>query len=170
MFILLFVTSKIRFFVSVITLSLFDDVNTLLISIINIMTIHERFAEILNTKNISIKETARLLDRADIYIRKSMRPGESFGIEPVTKIVNSICDINSDWLLSEKENMFRDKHLPTNTNGKGVPYLEGIEATFLQAWTYALLLNSSVIVLCDKYGLIVYEEGQGFDRDRYKKY
>lgn len=45
-----------------------------------------------------------------------------------------------------------------------------IKAAFFQARSYALLLNSSVIVLCDKYGLIVYEKGQGFDRDRYKKY
>ena len=143
MYVLLFMTLEIRFFATVITLSLFDDANTLLISIItnylvllfilfsiiNIMTINERFAEILKAKNISVKEAAKLLDRTDMYVRKLMRPGESFGIEPVTKILNSIYDINPDWLLSEKGNMFRDKHLPTNTNGKGVPYFEDIEAS-----------------------------------------
>lgn len=45
-----------------------------------------------------------------------------------------------------------------------------IEAAFLQARSYALLLNSSVIVLCDKQCLIAYQKGKGFDRDRYKKY
>ena len=143
MYVLLFMTLEIRFFATVITLSLFDDANILLISIItnylvslfilfsiiNIMTINERFAEILKAKNISVKEAAKLLDRTDMYVRKLMRPGESFGIEPVTKILNSIYDINPDWLLSEKGNMFRDKHLPTNTNGKGVPYFEDIEAS-----------------------------------------
>lgn len=98
MYVLLFMTLEIRFFATVITLSLFDDANILLISIItnylvslfilfsiiNIMTINERFAEILKAKNISVKEAAKLLDRTDMYVRKLMRPGESFGIEPVT--------------------------------------------------------------------------------------
>lgn len=45
-----------------------------------------------------------------------------------------------------------------------------IEEAFLQARSYACLLESSVIVLCDKQGLIVYEKKQSFDRDSYKKY
>lgn len=45
-----------------------------------------------------------------------------------------------------------------------------IEAAFLQARSYACLLESSVIVLCDKQCLIIYEKRQSFDRDRYKKY
>lgn len=45
-----------------------------------------------------------------------------------------------------------------------------IEEAFLQARSYARLLNSSVIVLCDKDYLIVYERKDSFDRDRYKKY
>ena len=47
---------------------------------------------------------------------------------------------------------------------------QDIEAAFLQARSYAQLLESSVIVLCDKVGLIVYEKKDSFDRDRYKKY
>jgi hypothetical protein len=31
-------------------------------------------------------------------------------------------------------------------------------------------LDSSVIVLCDKQCLIIYEKKDSFDRDRYKKY
>ena len=45
-----------------------------------------------------------------------------------------------------------------------------IEEAFLQARSYACLLESSVIILCDKVGLIVYEKKGSFDRDRYKKY
>lgn len=45
-----------------------------------------------------------------------------------------------------------------------------IEEAFKQARSYANILESSVIVLCDKQCLIVYEKGLGFDRDRYKKY
>lgn len=45
-----------------------------------------------------------------------------------------------------------------------------IEEAFLQARSYAHLLESSVIVLCDKVCLIVYEKRQSFDRDNYKKY
>lgn len=93
------------------------------------MTINERFAEILKAKSISVKEAAKLLDKSEMYVRKLMRPGESFGIEPVTKILNSITDINPDWLLNEKGEMFRAKLLPTNTDGKGVPYFEDIEAS-----------------------------------------
>lgn len=45
-----------------------------------------------------------------------------------------------------------------------------IEDAFLQARSYACLLESSVIVLCDKQCLIIYEKKQSFDRDNYKKY
>lgn len=45
-----------------------------------------------------------------------------------------------------------------------------IEEAFLQARSYACLLESSVIVLCDKQCLIVYEKKQSFDRDNYTKY
>lgn len=47
---------------------------------------------------------------------------------------------------------------------------QDLESTFLQARSYAQLLSSSVIVLCDKYCLIVYERKDSFDRSRYKKY
>lgn len=47
---------------------------------------------------------------------------------------------------------------------------QDIEAAFLQARSYARLLNSSVIVLCDKENLIVYEKKDSFDRNMYKKY
>lgn len=45
-----------------------------------------------------------------------------------------------------------------------------IEEAFLQARSYACLLESSVIVLCDKQCVIVYEKKQSFDRDNYTKY
>lgn len=70
------------------------------------MTINERFAEILKSKNISVKEAASLIDKSEVYVRKLMRAGESFGIEPVLLILNSIDNINPDWLLREKGDMF----------------------------------------------------------------
>lgn len=47
---------------------------------------------------------------------------------------------------------------------------QDIEEAFKQARSYANILESSVIVLCDKQCLIVYEKKDSFDRDRYKKY
>lgn len=45
-----------------------------------------------------------------------------------------------------------------------------IEEAFKQARSYANILESSVIILCDKQCIIVYEKKESFDRDRYKKY
>lgn len=45
-----------------------------------------------------------------------------------------------------------------------------IEAAFLQAFSYAKLLMSSVIVLCDKECILVYDSKDGFSRSRYRKY
>lgn len=47
---------------------------------------------------------------------------------------------------------------------------QDVDQAFLQAFSYAKLLESSVIVLCDKVCLIVYEKKEGFSRSRYKKY
>lgn len=47
---------------------------------------------------------------------------------------------------------------------------QDIEEAFKQARSYANILESSVIVLCDKQCLIVYEKKESFDRDRYTKY
>lgn len=44
------------------------------------------------------------------------------------------------------------------------------EEAFKQARSYANILESSIIVLCDKQCLIVYEKRQSFDRNNYKKY
>lgn len=45
-----------------------------------------------------------------------------------------------------------------------------IESAFLQAFSYAKLLLSSVIVLCDKECILVYDNKNGFSRNRYKRY
>lgn len=47
---------------------------------------------------------------------------------------------------------------------------QDIEEAFKQARSYANILESSVIVICDKQCLIVYEKHESFDRDRYTKY
>ena len=73
------------------------------------MTINERFAEILKSRNLSVKDTAALIGKSEMYVRKLMRAGESFGIEPVLLVLNSIDDVNPDWLLRGKGNMFREQ-------------------------------------------------------------
>ncbi len=45
-----------------------------------------------------------------------------------------------------------------------------LEDDFKQAYSYAKLLESSVIVLCDKHGGFVYERSDGFDRSRYTRF
>ncbi|MRM94375.1 type I restriction endonuclease subunit R [Riemerella anatipestifer] len=44
-----------------------------------------------------------------------------------------------------------------------------MEEAFLQARSYANILESSTIILCDKIGLIIYERKGSFDRGNYKK-
>lgn len=72
------------------------------------MTINERFGEILKYKKISIKEAASALGKTDVYIRKILRPGESFGIEPVIAILNSFPDVNGDWMLTGRGEMLKN--------------------------------------------------------------
>ena len=45
-----------------------------------------------------------------------------------------------------------------------------VESAFLQAFSYAKLLMSSVIILCDKECILAYDNKEGFSRSRYKKY
>lgn len=92
------------------------------------MTINERFAQILKTKNISIKEASVILGKSDIYVRKLIRAGESFGIEPVTTILNSIPDVNPDWLLSEKGDMFRSLSVTSSEHNERDRLLSIIES------------------------------------------
>ena len=47
---------------------------------------------------------------------------------------------------------------------------QDVEVAFLQAFSYAKLLLSSVIVLCDKECILLYENKDGFSRSNYKKY
>lgn len=53
---------------------------------------------------------------------------------------------------------------------EGKKAIKEFEEAFKQARSYANILESSVIVLCDKTCLIVYEKADSFDRDRYTKY
>ena len=73
-------------------------------------TINERFAELLKYKNISVKEASRMLSKSEAYIRKLLRPGESFGIDPVYCILNGIPDVSAEWLLNGTGNMLKDSH------------------------------------------------------------
>ena len=73
-------------------------------------TINERFAELLKHKNISVKDASRMLYKSEAYIRKLLRPGESFGIDPVYCILNGIPDVSAEWLLNGTGNMLKDSH------------------------------------------------------------
>ena len=73
------------------------------------MTINERFSEILNCKNINIKEAADILGKSEGYVRKLLIPNQSFGIEPIKSILNSIKDINIEWLITGEGEMFKQK-------------------------------------------------------------
>ena len=41
-----------------------------------------------------------MLSKSEAYIRKLLRPGESFGIDPVYCILNGIPDVSAEWLLN----------------------------------------------------------------------
>ena len=71
------------------------------------MSINERFAELLKYKNISVKDASNMLSKSEMYIRKLMRKGESFGIEPIMAILNSINDVSADWLLTGEGPMLK---------------------------------------------------------------
>ncbi len=92
------------------------------------MTINERFAELLKFKNISVKEAAKMIGKSEGYVRKLMVPEQSFGLEPVKAILNSITDVNVSWLLNGEGEMLKTG-LPVNNSGCGVPYYEDIEIT-----------------------------------------
>lgn len=49
-----------------------------------------------------------MLSKSEAYIRKLLRPGESFGIDPVYCILNSIPDVSAEWLLNGTGAMLKD--------------------------------------------------------------
>ena len=90
--------------------------SSLKFSLFNMDSINERFAELLKYKNISVKEASRMLSKSEAYIRKLLRPGESFGIDPVYCILNGIPDVSAEWLLNGTGNMLKDS--PSNGDAK----------------------------------------------------
>ena len=98
------------------------------------MTINERFTEILKSKNISVKEAAALFSKSEVYIRKLMRTGESFGIEPVLLVLNSMEDISADWLLTGRGEMLKAsapaaKEQPSEESNRLLPLVESQQRT-----------------------------------------
>ena len=49
-----------------------------------------------------------MLSKSEAYIRKLLRPGESFGIDPVYCILNGIPDVSAEWLLNGTGAMLKD--------------------------------------------------------------
>lgn len=98
-------------------------------------TINERFAHLLKEKQISIKEMAHRMGKSEVYVRKLTQAGQSFGIEPVRATIDALPDVSPDWLLYGRGDVLRPR-LTTNTEGRGVPYYEDIEATCSRLSTY----------------------------------
>lgn len=98
-------------------------------------TINERFAHLLKEKKISIKEMAHRMGKSEVYVRKLTQAGQSFGIEPVRATIDALPDVSPDWLLYGRGDVLRPR-LTTNTEGRGVPYYEDIEATCSLLSTY----------------------------------
>mgnify|MGYP000001919778 CR=1 FL=1 len=63
-------------------------------------SINSRFQEVLKSKRLSIKEASIILDMTEPYIRKLTGEGNSFGIEPIKKILISFNDIDARWFLT----------------------------------------------------------------------
>ncbi len=98
------------------------------------MTINERFVELLKSKNISVKAAAILFSKSEAYIRKLMRTGESFGIEPVLIILNSIDDISAEWLLTGRGEMLKTsapsaREQPSEEYSRLLPLVESQQRT-----------------------------------------
>lgn len=85
------------------------------------MTINERFGEILKYKKVSIKQAANLMGKTEVYIRKLLRAGESFGMEPFKIILNSFHDINGEWLLTGEGEMIKPSEETRSINLPEVP-------------------------------------------------
>ena len=49
-----------------------------------------------------------MLYKSEAYIRKLLRPGESFGIDPVYCILNGIPDVSAEWLLNGTGTMLKN--------------------------------------------------------------
>lgn len=70
------------------------------------MTINERFLSVIKAKGLTIKDAADKIGFTEGYIRKLIIPNQSFGVEPLKTILNSISDLNGNWLITGKGEMF----------------------------------------------------------------
>ena len=111
-------------------------------------SINERFAELLKYKNISVKEASRMLSKSEAYIRKLLRPGESFGIDPVYCILNGIPDVSAEWLLNGTGNMLKDS--PSNGDAKKESDLKRKD----EAIPDAIRTNETASILIDEVPII----------------
>lgn len=84
------------------------------------MALNERFGNFIKYKQISIKDVACTLGKTDAYVRKLLRPGESFGIEPVLAILNGFKDLSAEWLLRGEGNMLRNESTPIVENKESI--------------------------------------------------
>ena len=123
------------------------------------MGLNERFEEFLKSINLSVKDAALKLGKSENYVRKLIRPGESFGIEPVMAILNSIPEISAEWLITGKGSMLKaDKSKeslpvasPTDNPEEGIPLIP------VSAMAGALSGEQTVLEYeCDRYVVPVF--------------
>lgn len=60
---------------------------------------------ILKENGLSIKDAATIIGKSEGYVRKLIRPGGNFDIEPVMCALNSMNDISIEWLLTGQGSM-----------------------------------------------------------------
>lgn len=100
--------------------------------------------------------TIGLQENKDFIRQLPTRAGRGHRIFPdyAVHYMNKECEVSAKVLIEAKFHMKNNKD---------------IQEAFLQARSYANLLESSTIILCDKDCLIIYVRKESFDRDRYTK-
>ena len=89
-----------------------------------------------------------MLSKSEAYIRKLLRPGESFGIDPVYCILNGIPDVSEEWLLNGTGNMLKDS--PSNGDAKKESDLKRKD----EAIPDAIRTNETASILIDEVPII----------------
>lgn len=87
------------------------------------MTINERFKILINALNFSEKDAMEKFGFSLAYLRKLKTKGQSFGVDPVTVILNSIPTLNARWFIIGEGSIFNEI---SDDNKVETPYLENI--------------------------------------------
>ena len=72
-------------------------------------SINKRFGQVIKEKQLTPTQMGEILGMTAIYVRKLTGEGNSFGIEPIKKILISFPDLNARWLLTGEGEPFSEK-------------------------------------------------------------